>query len=118
MRTLIAIAVLVACSASWGEEESVELLCTFNDGTESIRSYPLVSHESREVESNSDDTAIHLCNEEAEVSSSLISLTRTCNLLTGTRVVERISINRRSGVYTSNIRAGRCEKASEVQNKF
>ena len=149
MRTLIATVTLLACSGAWAEEESVELVCTFNDGTESIKNYPLGSHGNKKVEGSSNDHVTHICHKQADVSSNSISIYRTCNWLitcqgmsesstTFTQRIETISVSRKTGAYSMNwnethqycnpmkypnskdegLRTGRCEVASEVENKF
>ena len=145
MRSLIVIAATMACSGAWAEDSSIELLCTFQDGTDSISTYPLASYEDWEYEGLDGGS----CSEDAVVSLDEIITDSHCHKIydctnrTGDSTWianswRRAEITRKTGVINITyilttkqcdpVRfpdkqspgsiAGSCVKASEVENKF
>ena len=144
LKLVTAVAALVACSGAWADASAVELLCTFQDGTDSIRSYPLVSHEDHVT------TQHGICEKRADVSPDHIGMVTSCRTVNSNCAnstadssyiydsVHFVDINRKTGTIEikidtstthcdpigiprkdeSKLRVGKCVKASEVENKF
>lgn len=78
LKLLTAIAALVASSGVWAEDTSVRLLCTFDDGTDSIESYPLTNFDLVITNEAESDAHSYNCTEWAQVDSDSISWQQWC----------------------------------------
>ena len=79
MRSLIAIAALLACSGAWSQDTTVRLLCTFNDGSDSIQTYPLTNLDNTITKEEESDAHSLRCQEWAKVDSDSIEWTQVCS---------------------------------------